>query len=68
MAKKQTKKVEVDEPYVEETVVLESPKPEPEPKLNCKKEKLPPEDNSWEMKDRMYYLRNGIIENHLDLL
>jgi hypothetical protein len=57
MAKKQTKKVEVDEPYVEETVVLESPKPEPEPKLVVKK-KSSPEDN-WEMKDRMYYLRNG---------
>jgi hypothetical protein len=57
MAKKQTKKVEVDEPYVEETVVLESPKPEPEPKLIVKK-KSSPEDN-WEMKDRMYYLRNG---------
>ena len=31
MAKKQTKKVEVNEPYVEETVVVEAPKPEPKP-------------------------------------
>jgi hypothetical protein len=32
MAKKQTKKVEVQEPYIEETVVLEeAPKPEPKP-------------------------------------
>ena len=30
MAKKQTKKVEVEEPYVEETVV-EAPIPEPQP-------------------------------------
>ena len=57
MAKKQTKKVEVDEPYVEETVVLESPKPEPEPKLVVKKKSSP--EGNWEMKDRMYYLRNG---------
>lgn len=57
MAKKQTKKVEVDKPYVEETVVLESPKPEPEPKLVVKKKSSP--EGNWEMKDRMYYLRNG---------
>ena len=31
MAKKQTKKVEVEEPYVEETVVVEAPKLEPKP-------------------------------------
>ena len=35
MAKKQTKKVEVEEPYVEETVVVEAPKPEPKP--DCKR-------------------------------
>jgi len=57
MAKKQTKKVEVQEPYVEETIVVETPKPEPKPQPVIK-EKSSPEDN-WEMKDRMYYLRNG---------
>ena len=35
MAKKQTKKVEVEEPYVEETVVVEAPKPETKP--SCEK-------------------------------
>ena len=54
MAKKQTKKVEVQEPYVEETVVVEAPKPEPKPQPVIKKE-LPKKD-VWEIKDRMYYL------------
>jgi hypothetical protein len=54
MAKKQTKKVEVNEPYVEETVVLEAPKPEPKPQPVVKKE-LPKRD-TWEVKDRMYFL------------
>ena len=49
MAKKQTKKVEVNEPYVEETVVVEAPKPEPKPQPVVKKE-LP-------NKDRVYYLK-----------
>jgi hypothetical protein len=54
MAKKQTKKVEVQEPYVEETVVVEAPKPEPKPQPVIKEE-LPKKD-VWEIKDRMYYL------------
>ena len=57
MAKKQTTKVEVEEPYVEETVVVEAPKPEPKPKPVIKKKSSP--EDSREMKDRMYYLRNG---------
>jgi len=50
MAKKQTKKVEVQEPYVEETVVVETPKLEPKPKLN---------KDTWEIKDRRYVLSNN---------
>ena len=52
MAKKQTKKVEVQEPYVEETIVVEAPKPEPKPITK----ELP--KNNWEVKDRTYYLRS----------
>tara|TARA_R110002012_G_scaffold229287_1_gene401837 strand:- start:701 stop:1546 length:846 start_codon:yes stop_codon:yes gene_type:complete len=52
MAKKQTKKVEVEVPQVEETVVIEQPvvkvsKVEAEPKSK---------KNTWEVKDRVYYL------------
>ncbi len=52
MAKKQTKKVEVQEPYVEETIVVEAPKPGPKPIAK----ELP--KNNWEVKDRTYYLRS----------
>ena len=54
MAKKQTKKVEVEEPYIEETIVAEAPKPEPKPIA-----KELPKKNTWEVKDRMYYLTKG---------
>ena len=53
MAKKQTKKVEAQEPYIEETVVMEAPKPEPKPIAK----ELPKKD-TWDIKDRVYYLRN----------
>ena len=54
MAKKQTKNVEVEEPYVEETVVVEAPKPEPKPIA-----KELPKKNTWEFKDRVYYLKGN---------
>tara|TARA_R100000541_G_scaffold29582_7_gene38741 strand:- start:11530 stop:12369 length:840 start_codon:yes stop_codon:yes gene_type:complete len=54
MAKKQTKKVEVKEPYVEETVVVEALKPEPKPIAK----ELPKKD-TWEIKDRVYALTRG---------
>jgi hypothetical protein len=54
MAKKQTEKVEVNEPYVEETIVLETPKTEPR---SIAKEL--PKKNSWDIKDRVYVLRNN---------
>ena len=53
MAKKQTKKVEVEEPYVEEAVVVETPKPEPKPIVKA------PKKDAWEFKDRIYYLKGG---------
>ena len=55
MAKKQTKKVEVEEPYVEETVVAEAPKPEPKPQPVIKKNSHPEDD--WEIKNRTYFLK-----------
>ncbi len=55
MAKKQTKKVEVEEPYVEETVVVETPKTEQKPQLVVEKEL--PKKNTWEIKDRVYLLK-----------
>ena len=56
MAKKQTKKVEVEEPYVEETVVVEAPLPEPKP---IAKKQVAKKD-TWEIKDRQYYLSGNL--------
>ena len=53
MAKKKKEEV-VNEPQVEEKVVVEAPKPEPKPRPVVKKEL--PKKNTWEVKDRMYYL------------
>ena len=55
MAKKQTKKVEVEQPEAKATnemqeVVIEKP---------AAKVKAEPKKPEWEIKDRMYYLRNG---------
>jgi hypothetical protein len=58
MAKKQTKKVEVQEPYVEETVIVEAPQSKPEPKPQPVITKELPKQNTWEIKDRTYYLRS----------
>jgi hypothetical protein len=61
MAKKQTKKVEVKEPYVEETVMVEEvPKEiyvEPKPKRVEKKNKVL--NDGWELKDRIYRLKGN---------
>ena len=58
MAKKQTKKVEVEEPYVEETMVVEEP-----PVVEHKPKRLEPTNkksqDGWEIKDRFYYLSNN---------
>ena len=58
MAKK-TKKVEVEEPQVKEdtVVVVEQPKPKMVEKPQLKKKSHP--EDGWEIKDRVYYLRNG---------
>tara|TARA_R100000322_G_scaffold168201_1_gene137508 strand:- start:7569 stop:8414 length:846 start_codon:yes stop_codon:yes gene_type:complete len=53
MAKKKKEEV-VNEPQVEEKVVVEAPKPEPKPQPVVEKEL--PKKNTWEVKDRMYYL------------
>ena len=64
MAKKQTKKVEaIEEPLVEETVVMEAPQPEPIPEPIVveeprARERLTPKDE-WEIKDRLYMLKGG---------
>ena len=58
MAKKQTKKVEVEEPQIQEEVVetlveeqaLKQPKPKEKP--------LPTPSDTWEIKDRVYYLKS----------
>ena len=55
MAKKQTKKAEVEQPQVEETVVVEAPKVEVAPPLKKKEETK----KSWEIKDRLYYLKGN---------
>jgi len=49
MAKKQTKKVEVQEPQIETVVLEETPVQRYEKPL--------PIENKWEIKDRMYYLK-----------
>ena len=56
MAKK-TKKVEVQEPQVKETVTIEKPKPIVKPK--SKRFQSTSLEDNWEIKDRKYYLRNN---------
>ena len=62
MAKKQTKKVEVREPYVEETVVVEEPAVVETQKLESKTRKKVKSnkvlDDGWEVKNRTYFLKN----------
>jgi len=54
MAKK-TKKVEVEEPQVKEEVAVETAPVVEQPKA---RERLKP-SNEWDVKDRVYYLKNG---------
>ena len=51
MAKK--KKETIEEPIVEETVVME------EPKVKTTKVEVEPKKPKWEIKDRLYYLKVG---------
>jgi len=56
MAKKQeTKKVEVEEPQIQEEVVVETPPVVEQPKV---RERVKPK-NEWEIKDRLYILKGG---------
>jgi hypothetical protein len=54
MAKK-TKKVEVEEPQIQEEVVVETPQVIEQPKV---RERVKPKDE-WEIKDRLYILKGG---------
>jgi hypothetical protein len=54
MAKKQTKKVEVEQPEIKTTNEMQEVFIEEPPA----RERLKPE-NEWEIKDRVYYLKNG---------
>ena len=59
MAKKQTKKVEVEEPYVEEKVMVEQA-PE-QIQVESKPKRMEPKnlraEDGWEIKDRIYHLK-----------
>ena len=54
MAKK-TKKVEVEEPQIQEEVIVKTPPVIEEPKA---RERIKPK-NEWEIKDRLYLLKDG---------
>ena len=60
---KKTKKIEVEEPQVEDVVVeqpvVESVKPEPKPQPKKEQPKLSNSEQDWEIKDRMYLLKHG---------
>ena len=56
MAKKKEKEV-IEEPQVEEKVVVEAPKPEPKPEPVVVKEA--PKKDKWEIKSRTYILRGN---------
>ena len=64
MAKKQTKKTEVEEPYIEETPVAEAPvveAPVVEAPVKTRKEPtFKKADDGWEIKNRTYFLRNRL--------
>ena len=61
MAKEKKTKIEVEEPQIEETVVMEepvvkTPKIEVKPRIT----KKPHPEDGWEIKDRMYFLLGNI--------
>ncbi len=56
MAKKKEKEV-IEEPQLEEKVIVEAPKPEPKPKPIVVKEA--PKKDEWEIKSRTYILKGG---------
>ena len=57
MAKKETKRVEVEEPQIQEEVVVKTTPVVEQPKA---RERVKPK-NEWEIKDRLYVLRDGKI-------
>ena len=57
MTKKKQKTIEVEEPMVQEVTV--EPTKEQLKELYVKETPLPTSNNTWEIKDRLYYLRNN---------
>ena len=55
MAKKKEIKVEVEEPQIQEEVVVKEPPVTKEPEIQERKKPL----DEWEIKDRMYHLKGG---------
>ena len=55
MAKKKEIKVEVEEPQIQEEVVVKAPPVTKEPEIQERKKPL----DEWEIKDRMYHLKGG---------
>ena len=55
MAKKKEIKVEVEEPQIQEEVVVKEPPVVKEPEIKERKKPL----DEWEIKDRMYHLKGG---------
>ena len=56
MAKKKQKKVEVEVPQVEETVIMEKPMVEEPKRKDPVHKKL---QDGWEIKDRVYYIKGN---------
>ena len=57
--KKETKKVEVETPQVQEEIVVETPPVVEQPKQKTRKEPSKTIIDGWEIKDRMYFLTDG---------
>ena len=60
MAKKTKTKVEVKEPQVQEEVAVETAPVVKQPKVTRKEPSYKKAEDGWEIKNRTYYLRNGL--------
>ena len=66
MAKKQeTKKVEVEQPQIQEEVVVETPPVVEQPKATRKEPTNKKTNDGWEIKDRVYYLKGKKPLSHM---
>ena len=57
---KKTKKVEVEEPQIKEEVAVETAPVVKQPKVTRKEPSYKKAEDGWEIKNRTYYLRNGL--------